>query len=162
MVLKVFSEDETELGISSIAKRLQLAKSTVHRLAVTLTAEGFLEQNPENGRYRLGLALFELGTLVRRRMDVSTLGLPLLGALRDESQETVHLAILHGASIVYLFNLESAHAIGMRSYLGSRKPRFAPAKAACCWRSAGRMPSPPCSRRGWWLVRRAPTWTRRR
>jgi DNA-binding IclR family transcriptional regulator len=124
MVLKVFSEEESELGISSIAKRLKLAKSTVHRLAVTLTAEGFLEQNPENGRYRLGLALFELGTLVRRRMDVSTLGLPLLGALRDEAQETVHLAILHRTSIVYLFNLESAHAIGMRSYLGARKPAF--------------------------------------
>ncbi|MDQ6680929.1 MAG: IclR family transcriptional regulator [Pseudomonadota bacterium] len=124
LVLKVFSEAESELGISSIAKRLGLAKSTVHRLAVTLTAEGFVEQNPENGRYRLGLALFELGTLVRRRMDVSTLGLPLLGALRDRAQETVHLAILNRTSIVYLFNLESSQAIGIRSYLGMRKPAF--------------------------------------
>ncbi|MDB5947269.1 MAG: Transcriptional regulator [Ramlibacter sp.] len=123
-VLKVFSESEAELGISSIAKRLGLAKSTVHRLAVTLASEGFLEQNPENGRYRLGLALFERGILVRRRMEVSNLGLPFLAALRDRTQETVHLAILAQTSIMYLYNLESSQAIGMRSYLGARKPAF--------------------------------------
>ena len=124
LVLKVFSQAEAELGISSIAKRLGLAKSTVHRLAVSLASEGFLEQNPDNGRYRLGLSLFELGTLVRRRMDVSNLGLPLLGALRDQTQESVHLAILAQTSIMYLYNGESTQAIGTRSYLGARKPAF--------------------------------------
>lgn len=123
-LLKVFSVEETELGISALAKELGVAKSTAHRLAVTLAAEGFLEQNPENGRYRLGLALFELGTLVRRRMDVSTLGLPLLGALRDNTQEAVHLAMLAQTDIVYLYNLESSQAVGTRSYLGMRKPAF--------------------------------------
>ena len=123
-LLKVLSGADSELGISNMAKRLGLAKSTVHRLAVTLAAEGFLEQNPDNGRYRLGLALFELGATVRRRMDVSTLGLPFFGALRDETQEAVHLAILSQTSIMYLYNLESAQAIGMRSHLGARKPAF--------------------------------------
>lgn len=123
-LMKVYSVDETELGISALAKELGVAKSTAHRLAVTLAAEGFLEQNPENGRYRLGLALFELGTLVRRRMDVSTLGLPLLGALRDTTQEAIHLAMLAQSDIVYLYNLESSQAVGTRSYLGMRKPAF--------------------------------------
>lgn len=123
-LLRVFSVEETELGISALAKELGVAKSTAHRLAVTLATEGFLEQNLENGRYRLGLALFELGTLVRRRMDVSTLGLPLLGALRDTTQEAVHLAMLAQTDIVYLYNLESSQAVGTRSYLGMRKPAF--------------------------------------
>ena len=123
-VLKVFSEDEAEIGISSLAKRLGLAKSTVHRLAVSLAAEGFLEQNAENGRYRLGLLLFALGALVRRRMDVSNQARPLLGTLRDNTQEAVHLAILAQTSIMYLYNLESAQAIGIRSYIGARKPAF--------------------------------------
>lgn len=123
-LMKVFSVEETELGISALAKELGVAKSTAHRLAVTLATEGFLEQNLENGRYRLGLALFELGTLVRRRMDVSTLGLPLLGALRDATQEAVHLAMLAQTDIVYLYNLESSQAVGTRSYLGMRKPAF--------------------------------------
>ena len=124
LVLKVFSEEETEIGISSLAKRLGLAKSTVHRLAVTLASEGFLEQNPDNGRYRLGLSLFGLGALVRRRMDVSQQARPLLGQLRDSTREAVHLAILAQTSIMYLHNLDSSQAIGMRTYIGSRKPAF--------------------------------------
>ena len=123
-VLKVFSEEEAEIGISSLAKRLGLAKSTVHRLAVTLAAEGFLEQNTENGRYRLGLSLFALGALVRRRMDVSNQARPLLGVLRDNTQEAVHLAILAQTTIMYLYNLESSQAIGIRSYIGARKPAY--------------------------------------
>ena len=123
-VLKVFSDGESELGISGIAQRLQLAKSTVHRLAVTLASEGFLEQNAQNGRYRLGLSLFSLGALVRQRMDVSNQAHSLLAALRDKTQETVHLAILNETSIIYLHNLESAQAIGTRSYIGTRKPAF--------------------------------------
>lgn len=124
LVLKVFSEGEAELGISAIAQRLGLAKSTVHRLAVTLAAEGFLEQNPQNGRYRLGLSLFALGALVRQRMDVSNQAHTLLGALRDQTQESVHLAILDETSIMYLYNMESSLAIGIRSYIGTRKPAF--------------------------------------
>ena len=124
LVLKVFSEDEAEIGISSLAKRLGLAKSTVHRLAVTLAAEGFLEQNPDNGRYRLGLALFSLGALVRRRMDLSNQARPLLGILRDNTHEAVHLAIMAQTSILYLYNLESSQAIGIRNYIGARKPAY--------------------------------------
>lgn len=124
LLKEMSASGESELGISALAKRLGLAKSTIHRLAVTLTAEGFLEQNPDNGRYRLGLSLFELGAAVRRRMDVSTLGLPFFGALRDETHESVHLAVLAQTSIMYLYNLESSQAIGMRSSLGARKPAF--------------------------------------
>lgn len=94
LVLKVFSEDEAKFGTSSLVKRLGLAKRTVQRLAVTLAAEGLLEQNPDNGRHRLGLSLFALGALVRRRMDASNEARPRLGALRDKTQEAVHLAIL--------------------------------------------------------------------
>lgn len=123
-VLKAFSETEVEIGISTLAKRLGLAKSTVHRLVSTLTAEGLLEQNPESGRYRLGLGLFALGALVRRRMDISTQALPYLHELRETTGETVHLATLEQSNIIYLFNLESHQAIRMRSYVGARKPAF--------------------------------------
>ncbi|MGA7776891.1 MAG: IclR family transcriptional regulator [Paraburkholderia sp.] len=123
-VLKTFSEEEPEIGISTLAKRLKLAKSTAHRLATTLLAEGLLEQNVENGRYRLGIELFALGALVRRRLDVSAQALPFLHELRERTDETVHLAILDTTSIIYLFNLESNQAIRMRSYIGVRKPAF--------------------------------------
>jgi len=128
LVLKAFSANEAEIGISSLAKRLGLAKSTTHRLAVTLAAEGFLEQNPDNGRYRLGLSLFTLGALARRRMDVSNVSRPLLGVLRDKFQEASTLAILSGHSIMYLHNLESGQAIGIRAHIGDLKPAFCTAE----------------------------------
>ncbi|WP_241495878.1 IclR family transcriptional regulator [Paraburkholderia monticola] len=121
-VLKVFSEQEPELGISTLSKRMNVAKSTAHRLCAALLAEGFLEQNPDNGRYRLGLQLFTLGGLVRRRFDVTKQAAPFLQGLRQQTDESVHLAILDDTNVVYMFNLESEQAIRMRSYIGVRKP----------------------------------------
>jgi IclR family transcriptional regulator, KDG regulon repressor len=127
-LLNAFSEDETEFGISDLAKRLGLAKSTVHRLATTLVADRLLEQDPLSGKYRLGIALFRLGALVRRRMDVSNEARPFLFDLRKKTNETVHLAILDGTEIMYVYYLESTQAIRMRSDLGGRKPAYCTAE----------------------------------
>jgi IclR family KDG regulon transcriptional repressor len=127
-LLKAFSEEQVEIGISDLAKRLGVAKSTVHRLAVTLVADGMLEQNPDTGKYRLGLSLFRLGSLVRRRMNVSNEARPLLRELREKINETVHLAVLDGTEIMYVFNLESTQSIRMRSDVGVRKPAYCTAE----------------------------------
>jgi len=127
-LLKAFSEEQVEIGISELAKRLGVAKSTVHRLSVTLVADGMLEQNPDTGKYRLGMALFRLGSLVRRRMIMSNEARPLLRDLREKVNETVHLAVLDGSEIMYVFNLESTQAIRMRSDVGVRKPAYCTAE----------------------------------
>ncbi len=121
-LLKVFSDEDYEIGISALAQRLGLAKSTVHRLASTLIGADMLEQNPDSGRYRLGLALLELGALVRRKMDVSNEAKPYLRMLRETTGETVHLAILDHASVFYVTKLESKQAIRMSSEVGARAP----------------------------------------
>jgi IclR family transcriptional regulator, KDG regulon repressor len=127
-LLKSFSESDVEMGISQLAKRLGVAKSTTHRLAMTLVSEGLLEQNLETGRYRLGISLFRLGSLVRQRMDISTEARPHLFALRESTGETVNLALLDGPRIMYVYNLEGAHAIRMRSDVGVCKPAFCTAE----------------------------------
>ena len=123
-VLKSFSENEPELGITDLSRRLGLAKSTVHRLAASLVAENLLERNMDSGRYRLGLELFALGTLVRRRMDVSKEAQSVLVKLRELTDESVQLAILDQTSIIYLFYLESRQAIRTHSSIGVRKPAY--------------------------------------
>jgi len=123
-LLKTFSGEEVEIGISGLAKRLGVAKSTAHRLATTLVSEGFLEQNPDNGRYHLGLTLFVLGAEMRNSMDISARLKPLLRSMRDSTDETIHLAVLDDTSIVYLHNLESRQAICIRSSCGTRKPAY--------------------------------------
>ena len=127
-LLKAFSEDEVDIGISALAKRLGIAKSTAHRLASTLVAEGMLEQHLDSGKYRLGVGLFRLGALVRRRMEVSNEARPYLYELREKINESVHLAILDGTEIMYVYHLESTHALRARSELGIRKPAHSTAE----------------------------------
>src|SRR6185369_6293222 len=57
-LLKVFRSREADLGVSELARRLGLGKSTVHRMLTTLVAEGLIEQNPRTGGYRLGIVMF--------------------------------------------------------------------------------------------------------
>jgi IclR family KDG regulon transcriptional repressor len=121
-LIKAFSEDEFEMGISALAARLGLAKSTVHRLATTLVESGILEQNRDTGKYRPGLALFELGTMVRRKMDTYTGAQVPIRTLADETGETVQLAILDHLSVLYIRIRESRLAVRMSSGLGSRSP----------------------------------------
>ena len=121
-LLTSFSGEEDELGITTLATRLRLAKSTVHRLATTLTSAGFLEQNSETGKYRLGVALFELGALVRRRMDVANEARPKLRELLEKTGETVQLGIVDQYSVLYVYEMESRHAIRTAAAVGGRAP----------------------------------------
>lgn len=121
-LLKAFSEDEVEIGVSALAQKLKVAKSTVHRLAVTLVAEGLLEQNPETERYRLGVGLFGLGTLVRRRMNLSNEARPYLFDLRKHTGETIILGIPTDTEVMHVYDLESPQAVGIKSDLGARRP----------------------------------------
>jgi len=121
-LLTSFSGEQNELGITTLATRLGLAKSTVHRLAATLTGAGFLEQNADTGKYRLGLALFELGALVRRRMDVANEARPQLRELLEKTGETVQLGIVDQASVLYVYEMESRRAIRMAAAVGARAP----------------------------------------
>lgn len=121
-LLSSFSGEENELGITVLASRLRLAKSTVHRLAATLTAARFLEQNSDTGKYRLGLALFELGSLVRRRMDVADAARQKLRELLEQTGETVQLGIVDHHSVLYIYEMESRRAIRMAAAVGARAP----------------------------------------
>jgi DNA-binding IclR family transcriptional regulator len=123
-LLKAFSESEAEIGVSALAKKLKVAKSTVHRLAQTLVSEGLLEQNPQTERYRLGVGLFALGTLVRRRMDLPNEARPYLFDLRKLTGETIILGIPSDGEVMHIYDLESPQALAMKSDLGARKPAY--------------------------------------
>lgn len=130
-LLKTFTEDDQELGISELAKRLGVAKSTVHRLASALLDEGLLQQNPENGRYCLGIGLFSLGSLVRSRLDVTAESKYILNDLRSRSNENVRLAVLERQSVVFLHDFESSQTLRLRSGTGQLRPAFCTAEGLC-------------------------------
>lgn len=127
-LIKTFSDSEYEIGISELSKRLHLPKSSVHRLATTLADSGMLEQNDETGKYRLGLVMFELGSLVRRKMDFSSTAKPELMTLREKTGETVHMTVLGATSVIYINTLESTKSVRMTLDVGMRKPAYCTAE----------------------------------
>ncbi|MCO4848510.1 MAG: IclR family transcriptional regulator [Yoonia sp.] len=130
-LLKTFTEEDQALGISELAKRLKVAKSTVHRLAGALLDEGLLQQETETGRYGLGVGLFGLGSLVRSRLDVTIESKTILNVLREKTQENVRLAVLERQNVVFLHDFESPQTLRLRSATGQLKPAFCTAEGLC-------------------------------
>jgi DNA-binding IclR family transcriptional regulator len=92
-LLRCFSLDEPELGVTELGKRLGIHKSTVSRLLSTLEGEGLVNRNPETGRYRLGVGLISLAGLVMAHANLRQVAGPLLHELAEQTQETVDLAV---------------------------------------------------------------------
>ena len=75
-ILRCFSLDEPELGVTELSRRLDVHKSTASRLLSTLEAEGLVDRNPETGRYRLGIGLIGLAGLVMLYADLRQVARP--------------------------------------------------------------------------------------
>jgi IclR family KDG regulon transcriptional repressor len=115
----------SELNLTEISQRAGLSESTTFRFLVTLKKAGYLEQTPATGKYRLGVACLALGDAYLRNNDLRQRAYSTLVDLRDQCGETVHLAFLDGAEIVYLDKLAGLHPIGlMSSRAGGRAPAY--------------------------------------
>ena len=124
-ILGAFTADDPELGVTDISDRLGLHKSTVHRFLVNLEAAGLLERNTRNGRYRLGLRLFELGGLVLQQMNLWDEALPFLEQLVRESGETGQLAVLDQGEAIYIERVEARRALRVPAAMGRGYPAHA-------------------------------------
>jgi DNA-binding IclR family transcriptional regulator len=94
-------------------------------LLATLASSNFVERIEQSGAYRLGLACLELSRAYHESDDIRQSALLELEMLRDDTKETVHLAILDKMEVVYVEKLHGLHAIGlMSSRLGGRSPAY--------------------------------------
>lgn len=132
-LLECFASD-VELGVSDIARRLGIAKSTAHRVLSTLRTRGFVEQDPHSGRYRLGLHLFELGHLAQVRHPLREVARPICLDLGRRTGLTVNLSVLEGADVVFIERIESADTRGLNES-GRRLPAHVSSsgKAIAAW-----------------------------
>lgn len=130
-LLKQFSAQDREFGVSELARRLDLSKSTVHRLLVTLTEEHLVEQNELTGRYRLGLAVYDLGAAVATGLDLHEAVIGPMEQLRAASGETVHVAVLDGREVVYVDRLESPNTMKLFIDVGRRNWSHSTASGKC-------------------------------
>lgn len=109
-VLDAF-EAEPELGVSDLARRLGMDKSTASRQLAALARRDYVARDPTTGRFRLGIRLLRLGALVAARLDTQSLAFPFMVRLRDATGETVGLVIRQGLQRVCIQQVESQHQV---------------------------------------------------
>src|SRR5689334_1703049 len=95
-LLLALGESEGEAGVTELARRLGLHKSTASRLLATLEKRGLVEQDDETGRYRLGLIVLRLAETAERTLDLRSIAMPELDKLARATRETTGLGVAHG------------------------------------------------------------------
>lgn len=127
-ILSSFTASRALLGISDLARMLDLNRSTTHRYVSTLVALGYLEQDTATRRYRLGPRVIDLGLSAINSMELREISLPHLQQLSDETGYTVNLAILDGGDVVYIERCRSISAsqreLELSLHVGSRLPAY--------------------------------------
>lgn len=105
-VLDCFSRDDRALSVVAIAERTGLPRTTVHRIVASLRGVGFIEQDRDREKYRLGLKLFELGNTVLANMDVQREASESIATLVRKTGLSVHLGVFDGFEIVMVERAE--------------------------------------------------------
>ncbi|HEX3780811.1 MAG TPA: IclR family transcriptional regulator [Pseudonocardiaceae bacterium] len=128
-LLLFVGEQDNPRGVSlkEVATELDLNKSTALRLFEPLVDYGFITQDEETGRFRLGSRVVSLGQSFLSRMDLRTVAHPALRSLMTDTGETVHLVIYDHPDVVYVDKVESPNIVHMRSEIGKRMPAYSTA-----------------------------------
>jgi len=136
-LLDCFVEDE-ELGVTEVSRRLGIAKSSAHRMLTSLASRGIVEQNEHNAKYRLGLRLYELGTLALTRVVLRRHAQVHLTALREAIGWTVQLSVASGTDTLVLERLETVRSLHDLPEFHRRLPLHVTAqgKALCAYNPA--------------------------
>ena len=120
-VLDLLGESDTPLGLAQVASSLQLHKSTAHRFLMVLERHHMVERTG-NGKFRLGLRLFDFDNRAIEQYDLRDRALPHLRRLVTETEETAHLCILEQAHVIYLDKIEPARSVRMITRIGASNP----------------------------------------
>jgi DNA-binding IclR family transcriptional regulator len=121
-ILELFLHRPT-LSAPEITDRLRLPRTTVHELVGTLVERAYLV--PVGGqptRYRLGMRLFQLGASFADQLDLAREAQEVAHDVAAACDETVHIAVLDGADVVYIAKVDSTHPVRMVSAVGRRLP----------------------------------------
>ena len=127
-ILSSFDAHRSLIGVSELSRGLDLSRSTAHRYVATLAKLGYLQQDPDSKRYRLGPKVLDLGFSAINSMDVREISAPHLRRLSDETGHTVNLAILDGTDVVYIERCRTARPgqreIDLNLHVGARLPAY--------------------------------------
>lgn len=121
-VLRLLASRKSPTPAAMIAKLLQLPRSSVYQLLTEMVDQGFATHYPEEQAYGLGLSAFELSSAYTRQEPLTRLGAPLVAQLVDQVGESAHLAVLHGADVLYIVEERAKSRPSLVTDVGVRLP----------------------------------------
>lgn len=123
-ILEALAKAGSPMALTTLSAELKLNISTVHRLLATLIVAGFVEQEVDSGKYKLGLKVFEIGNSVIKNLNIPKVAKPYLKELVEKFNETINLAVLDGNEVVYIDQVESKNVVKMMAKPGTRGPAY--------------------------------------
>jgi len=121
-VLEALGKKENESGVTELSREMSLPKSAIHQILATFKSAGFVDQNPENKKYHLGLRIFELGNIVQSQLELTKIAHPYLYDLSRATNETTYLVVLEKGRIVYIDCVESTARLRSHPVFGEIVP----------------------------------------
>jgi DNA-binding IclR family transcriptional regulator len=113
-------EREGWVGVTTVARELDVHKSTAFRLLATLEQRGIVEQHVETQKYRLGFTLVRLAGAVRAGLDLTRSARPICEWLSEQTGETVNIAVLEGGEVVNIDQVNLSSSVVSVDWLGRR------------------------------------------
>ncbi len=128
ILLEILAGSEEELGVSDIAKKLNISTSSAYRLLLTLESRGFVEQNTRTEKYRSGMKIVSLSTNILNNTNIIMQCRPYLQELNHLTGETSLLAIYSQGEITYVDKVsESNQSRELTSLIGVKRPAYSTA-----------------------------------
>ncbi|MEB3749879.1 HTH-type transcriptional regulator XynR [Geobacillus icigianus] len=121
-IIEIVSAKKDGLGVTEIAKQMDINKSSVYRILTTLAQYGYIEQHPETERYKLGYKFLELSSKLLDSIDLRQEAKPYLRQLEKETNEVIHLVVYDQGEVIYIEKLEGTETLRMHSKVGKRAP----------------------------------------
>ncbi|MFD4640780.1 IclR family transcriptional regulator [Lentzea sp. NPDC058436] len=124
-VLDALATSRVSLGVSEIAQRTGMAKSTIHRLLASMISHGYVAKAED--RYLLADRLFEVGNQVQvgEVEGLRESAAPYLAELFALTRQTVHLGVLSGSDVLYVDKVAGTNGPRMATRVGGRRPAYA-------------------------------------
>jgi IclR family acetate operon transcriptional repressor len=121
-LLLALGECSGEAGVTELARRLGLHKSTASRLLATLQKRGLVEQDEESGKYRLGLIVIRLAERAESTLDLRSIAMPELDRLARQTRETTGLGVMDGDAILTVAQADGPNLVAVGDWTGRGAP----------------------------------------
>ncbi len=123
-ILELLSQKRAGYTMAEISRYLDAPKSSLFPILHTMEARGFLRLDNTSQRYCIGQQAFLTGSAYESTRPVYDYISGLMDGIVKECQETCHLGILTGSSILYIAKKEAPNPIMLRSHIGQRLPAY--------------------------------------